>query len=118
MLCFGYQFSVFGRLGMNQTITAIYANGVLRPLTPLELEDQAQVELEVRSVKSAETAPAEERRRIIEALAQAGLLANAPALYPISEEPVSEEEEEELAQIFAGEKPLSEIIIEERQEGW
>jgi len=103
---------------MNQTITAIYANGVLRPLTPLELEDQAQVELEVRSVKSAKSAPPDERRQIIEALAQAGLLANAPALYPIPEEPVSEEEEEELAHIFAGEKPLSEIIIEERQEGW
>jgi predicted DNA-binding antitoxin AbrB/MazE fold protein len=103
---------------MNQTITAIYANGVLRPLTPLELEDQAQVELEVRSVKSAESAPTDERRRIIEALAHAGLLANTPALYAIPEEPISEEEEEELAQIFAGEKPLSEIIIEERQEGW
>jgi hypothetical protein len=45
-------------------------------------------------------------------------LANAPAPSPIPEEPISEEEEEELAQIFAGEKPLSEIIIEERREGW
>ena len=103
---------------MNQTITAIYANGVLRPLTPLELEDQAQVELEVRSVKNPEPMPAVERQRIIDALAHAGLLANAPALYPIPEEPISEEEEEELARIFAGHKPLSEIIIEERQEGW
>jgi hypothetical protein len=84
----------------------------------LELEDQSQVELEVRSVKSAESTPAEERQRIIESLARAGLLANAPAPYPIPEEPISEEEEEELAQIFAGEKPLSEIIIEERREGW
>ena len=58
--------------------------------------------------------PHDERRQIIEALAEAGLLANAPSLYPLSEEPVSEEEEEELAQIFAGKKPLSEIIIEER----
>lgn len=103
---------------MNQTITAIYANGVLHPLTPLELEDQTQVELEVRSVKSAKSEPHDERRQIIEALAQAGLLANTPALYPYPEEPVSEQEEEELAQLFAGEKPLSEIIIEEREEGW
>jgi len=103
---------------MNQKITASYSDGALRPLTPLELEDQAQVELEVRSVKSAESRPADERRQIIEALAKAGLLANDPALYPIPEEPVSEEEEEELARFFAGEKPLSEIIIEERQEGW
>jgi len=101
---------------MSQTITAIYANGVLRPLTPLELEDHTELELEVRSVKSAEPSTHEERRRIIEALANAGLLANAPALYP--EEPASEEEEEELAQLFAGAKPLSEIIIEEREERW
>lgn len=61
--------------------------------------------------------PHDERRRIIESLAHAGLLANAPALHPIPEEPISEEEEEELAQIFAGAKPLSEIIIEEHEEG-
>src|SRR5262249_10210076 len=63
MLCFGYRISVVRRLRMSQTITAIYANGVLRPLTPLELEDQSQVELEVRSVKSAESMPSEERQR-------------------------------------------------------
>lgn len=106
---------------MSQTITAIYADGVLRPLAPLELENQTQVELEVYPVKDPAPTPAanyEERKRIIEAMAKAGLLANTPALSFSTEEIISEAEEEELAQVFAGEKPLSEIIIEERQEGW
>jgi predicted DNA-binding antitoxin AbrB/MazE fold protein len=103
---------------MSQTITAVYADGVLRPVLPLELENYTQVELEVRPIKNTESANYEERKRIIEAMAKAGLLANTPAISFNVEEIISEEEEEELAQIFAGEKPLSEIIIEERQEGW
>ena len=103
---------------MSQTITAIYADGVLRPLAPLELENQTQVELEVRPIRNMESANYEERKQIIEAMAKAGLLANTPALSFSSDEIISEEEEEELAQMFTGEKPLSEIIIEERQEGW
>ncbi len=103
---------------MSQTITAIYANGVLRPLTPLELPEQTPVEIEVRAVTKVTDEGGEERRRIIEALASAGLLANKPADFPLPESPLSEAEEEELAEIFADEKPLSEIIIEERQEGY
>ena len=103
---------------MSQTITAVYADGVLRPVVPLELENYTQVELEVRAIKNTPSANFEERKRIIEAMAKAGLLANTPAISFDAEEIISEEEEEELAQIFAGEKPLSEIIIEERQEGW
>ncbi len=106
---------------MSQTVTAIYTDGIFRPLTRLELENQTQVELEVRPAKNVEAFNAanyEERKMIIEAMSKAGLLANTPALSFSTEEVISEEEEEELAQIFAGEKPLSEIIIEERQEGW
>ena len=102
---------------MSQTITAIYADGVLRPLVPLELPEQTQVELEVRPA-SSEAACNHERKQFIEALAQAGLLANEPSLFPFPDEPLSEEEQNDLARIFAGEKPLSQIIIEERQEGW
>lgn len=102
---------------MSQTITAIYADGVLRPLVPLALPDQTQVELVVKPAPDL-AACNDERKQIIEALARAGLLANSPSLFPFPDEPISEEEQEELAQVFAGEKPLSEIIIEERQEGW
>ena len=102
---------------MSQTITAIYSDGVLRPLVPLALPDKTKVELVVQPAPDL-TALNEERRRIIEAMAQAGLLANSPSLFPFPDDPISEEEQEELAQVFAGEKPLSEIIIEERAEGW
>lgn len=102
---------------MSQTITAIYADGVLRPLAPLALPEQTQVELVLRPASEL-TACNEERRQFIEALALAGLLANTPALFPFPDEPLSEEEQEELGRVLAGEKPLSEIIIEERQEGW
>ena len=103
---------------MSQTIAAIYESGIFRPLTPLQLEDQTRVELEVRALNRAELSHNDERQQIIAAMANAGLLANSPALSFTNEEIASEEEEEELAQLFAGEIPLSEIIIEERREGW
>lgn len=102
---------------MSQIVTAIYADGVLRPVVPLELPEQAQVEVEVRPASEAAVRN-DERKQFIEALAQAGLLANDPALFPIPDEPLSEAEQEALGRIFAGEKPLSEIIIEERLAGW
>lgn len=102
---------------MSQTITAVYADGVLRPLSPLNLPEETQVELEMRPVASV-AAHNQERKQFIEALAQAGLLANEPSLFPFPEEPLSDEEQQDLARLFAGEKPLSQIIIEERQKGW
>jgi predicted DNA-binding antitoxin AbrB/MazE fold protein len=117
MLCLR-AFRIVEEVEMSQTITAVYADGVLRPVVPLELENYTQVELEVREIKNTPSTNFEERKRIIEAMERAGLLANTPAIPFDAKEIVSEEEEGELAQIFAGEKPLSEIIIEERQEGW
>ncbi len=35
---------------MNEHIQAIYENGVLRPLTPLDLPDQSIVEIDVRDI--------------------------------------------------------------------
>lgn len=102
---------------MGQTIIAIYDNGVLRPLTSLDLEDQTPVELEVRVAKRVKISPDDDRRQIIEAMTNAGLLANTPLLSLASAD-IAPEEEEELAQLFAGEKSLSEIIIDERREGW
>jgi len=104
---------------MNQVVTAIYADGVLRPLLPLNLEEQEQVEIEVRQIAKSESAQLDERIRIHQALVAAGLIANADTWSPSPPpDPISEEEQEELAQLFAGAKPLSEIIIEEREEGW
>ena len=99
---------------MSQQITAIYAGGVLRPLTPLEFPEQTQIELEVRQV----TAPAEdERGRVLRLLAEAGVIINKPyeAAPPSL---LSDEERASLGRRFAVGKPLSEMIIEEREEGW
>jgi predicted DNA-binding antitoxin AbrB/MazE fold protein len=57
---------------MTQTITAVYENGILRPLTPLVLPEHSQVEIEVRSVSGQSAPTRRERARL--ALVAAGLL--------------------------------------------
>ncbi|MBK9712365.1 MAG: antitoxin family protein [Kouleothrix sp.] len=100
---------------MSQTITAVYENGVLRPLTPLALPEHARVELDVRPI-AAPLEAAAQRERVREALAAAGVLAstgqdtNAP-------EPLRPHERMALAQALAeaGVPPLSTSILEERE---
>jgi predicted DNA-binding antitoxin AbrB/MazE fold protein len=84
---------------VSQTITAVYENGVLRPLTPLTLPEHAQVELEVRLA----TEPAEalaQRERVRHALATAGVLASSDQP-PNEQEPLSAQERAALAQALA-----------------
>lgn len=99
---------------MSQVITAVYSQGVLRPRVPLVLLEEQEVEIEIRPARAAVA----ERRQLIAELSAAGLLANQPADFPLPPAPISEAEELELAELFAGEPPLSELIIEERQQGW
>lgn len=94
---------------MEETITAIYGHGVLRPLRPLELPEHARVEITIR----AQGQVAEQRRKIEMALQAAGLLAAAPTLAP-SRSSLSPERREELARRFGQGKPVSEIVIEDR----
>lgn len=56
------------------------------------------------------------RRRIIQALHQAGLL--APPLWVSLSEPVSLQERTELARKLRSDRQLSEIVIQEREAGW
>ena len=35
---------------MDQTVTAVYENGILRPLTPLELPDKTKVKLQIEQM--------------------------------------------------------------------
>ena len=122
---------------MSQTITAIYADGVLRPLTPLSLAEQTQVEVEIKRINGAaapaanaqtagldqskdhprapQSAATDERARIHQILIAAGLVTERPPVPPPSP-PLSAEEEERLGRLFAVGKPLSEIIIEERED--
>ena len=53
---------------METTLTAVYENGVLRPLTPLALPEHAEVEISIRT-RTTDAANAEtHRRRVREAL--------------------------------------------------
>lgn len=42
-----------GRLAMTKTFSAIFENGVFRPVEPVDFPDRCQVRVEVRSVETA-----------------------------------------------------------------
>jgi len=96
---------------MSQIVTAVYENGVLRLLSPLNLRERQTVRIQILPEE-----PTNEAEQVIQTLVAAGLITPPPGHSDI--EPVSEEERHELAEILgqAPGKPLSEIIIEERGE--
>lgn len=97
---------------MNRNIQAIYKNGVLRPLQPLDLPEDKIVEIDVRDVTSngAKT-PRDEVSRV---LREAGL--TSPLKFPVTEKDIlSEEERRRLGKLFSGERPLGEYIDEDRE---
>jgi len=98
---------------MNNTITAVYEKGVLRPLTPLTWPEYTQVQIHVQRV-STPTQVSEHRRRVREALVAAGLSLPTSGA-SVSPSPISAERREELARLFAAGRPLSELIVEERE---
>lgn len=94
---------------MAETITAVYEQGVLRPLTPLHLSEHARVRLQILP-----DPPPEELRAAIATLIAAGALAG-----PVGESslpPPSASERRELAERLGRGlgKPASEMIIEDR----
>ena len=97
---------------MDQTVTAIYENGVLRPLDPLDLPERAKVPISIKPLQ----APADvetHRRQVREALVAAGLVLPQPAA-PQGQR-LSEPERDEVARRIPAGRPLSEIIIEEHE---
>jgi predicted DNA-binding antitoxin AbrB/MazE fold protein len=98
---------------MDETITAIYENGVLRPLAPLALPEHTTVQISIKTVPPPAGAVAR-RSMIIQTLVAAGLAAPPPSASPSSL--LSEQERHELAHRIPAGRPLSEIIIEEREE--
>jgi predicted DNA-binding antitoxin AbrB/MazE fold protein len=97
---------------MKQTITAIYENGVLRPLTPLELPDHAEVRIQIETTPErpeAETHP----RAVDAALIAAGLLTPRVVAQAVSR-PLSDSERATLSRRIPAGRPLSEIILDER----
>jgi predicted DNA-binding antitoxin AbrB/MazE fold protein len=98
---------------MSNPIPAIYENGILRPLTPLALPEQTQVQVYIQPLPPSAEATAH-RRQVRAALAEAGL-SLPEATVPVIPPPLSAERREELAHLFAIGRPLSELIIEERE---
>jgi predicted DNA-binding antitoxin AbrB/MazE fold protein len=97
---------------MTETVTAVYENGVLRPLRPLKLRERQTVRLQI----VPEDLTDNEDETAIRVLVEAGILTPPPGRSDV--EPISEEERHELADRLgrAPGKPLSEIIIEDRGE--
>ncbi len=96
---------------MTEIVTAVYENGMLRPLQPLSLRERQTVRIQVLLEE-----PADGVEKVIQKLIKAGVITPPPGHSEV--DPVSEEERRELAEIMgrAPGKPLSEIIIEERGE--
>lgn len=95
---------------MNGTITAIYENGVLRPLTPLSLPEHTRVELQIVRQTSA---PEDERWQVRQVLMAAGVIRPQPVTEAV--QPVSEERLTAAAQALGQTGPLSDLIIAERE---
>ncbi len=105
---------------MATPITAkMTSKGLLIPRAAIRewLEQDIEVLKEKeRIVVQPRSAPQTERERIVQILEDSGLLVK-PEWEPTSP-PVSSDELAELAEKFSVGRPLSEIIIEEREERW
>lgn len=87
---------------MNQTTTAIYENGLLRPVSPLDLPEHSEVEITIHISENS----------LHKQVRQALNLENQPNK---TADVISNERRAELAEIFSAEKPLSEYINEDRE---
>ncbi len=93
-----------------QTVTAIYQNGVLRPLVSLDLPENSQVEINFKIVENKQ----DSRAAIAELLVQKGLSRRKKQIQ--LKQNLLPEERERLAKIFSAPQTLGEIISEEREE--
>jgi predicted DNA-binding antitoxin AbrB/MazE fold protein len=94
---------------MATIVRAIYEKGVLRPLSPLDLSESQHVRIQIWSENGSE------QEEILRSMIDAGLVLPNPE--PELPPPMSDEERRALAkQIGAAPgKPISEIIIEDRE---
>lgn len=95
---------------MNQNIQAIYENGILRPLQPLDLPENKTVNITVldESSNGEET----HRNKVSRVLREAGLTSQMK--FPNAKK-LSDEERKRLGKLFSGEKSLGEYIDEDRE---
>lgn len=95
---------------MSDILTAVYEQGVLRPLHPVDLQEHQTVRLQVLSELSDDV------ERVIDTLVRAGVLTPPTGYSEVR--PPSKKERRELAEELGrvSGQPLSQIIIEERGE--
>jgi predicted DNA-binding antitoxin AbrB/MazE fold protein len=102
---------------MAEIITAVYENGVLRPLYPLPLSEHKTVRLKLLP----DDITVNEQQELIQLMVMAGLMrrrSRLPAKKRIPPNPISEKERRNIANLL-GQTPgqsLSEISIAERGE--
>lgn len=99
---------------MTQRVTAIYEDGLLRPVSPLKLPEHSMVEIDILQIASGKPAQSH-RDRVNRAFVDAGLSLPVPETHAPSESPISIERREELARLFSSTKPISELISEDRE---
>ncbi|HLF25285.1 MAG TPA: antitoxin family protein [Anaerolineae bacterium] len=98
---------------MSETVRAVYENGVLRPLSPLNLRERQTVRVQVLP----DDVSRDEGMEAVRVLVSAGLMRHIERA-PLPPDPVSERDRRALAERLARApgKPLSEVIIEDRGE--
>jgi predicted DNA-binding antitoxin AbrB/MazE fold protein len=101
---------------MTEIVTAVYENGILRPLQPLNLRDQQRVRIQVLPEEIGTGNGSEDPiETLIQKLVAEGRLRPRPS-GPIPPDPLSEEERTALADRLgrAPGVPASEMVIEDR----
>jgi predicted DNA-binding antitoxin AbrB/MazE fold protein len=88
---------------MTISIRAVFENGTLRPLVPLDLVEGEEIEINIVT----------ERDRAIAVLGDLLVDASDPNDEDVDEVAMMQE----IQEAFRGQRPLSESIIEERREG-
>ncbi len=95
---------------MNQNNQAIYENGILRPLQPLDLPENKTVNISVLDeAPNSEETMQEKADRV---LREAGLISSIK--FPNAKK-LSDEERRRIGKLFSGEKPLGDYIDEDRE---
>ena len=95
---------------MIENIQAIYKNGVLRSLQPLDLPEDKIVKIDVRDEISNEAET--HRDKVFRVLREAGLTSQMK--FPNAKR-LSDEERKRIGKLFSSEKSLSEYIEEDRE---
>lgn len=93
-----------------QTVNAIYQNGVLRPLGSLDLPENSEVELDIKIIDKKR----DSRDAIGDLLVRKGL--SLPKKTSETKQTLSDEERKRLADVFSAAQPLGELINEDREE--